>query len=762
MAKYIVDPKLLNKTQPKKGKVETPIEKKEKERKRTKKFSENYEESLIRQLFEEKENKLKSVDLSVLAEQEEKIWVHHKRNRSEWDVPIDEEIKYFDPELSYEITGYRPITMEQGLDFDPTPFRDRATRYETTGKYTEFPVGTKPYTEFWKEEYRRCKEGYSIGKYRITGDHYFFLNYYRMNVIDESSIAGGGRAESFPGFLSKQYEFFHYVEMAEKLHKDVCILKARGIGLSEIVASLAVRPYTTNKDYNVMLTCAAETKLAPLRRKCWKQLDWLNANTQGGMRHVRQVLNNNDSKRASKLTKDGVEFGWMSQVTTIVADTSDKVRGDRLDRLVFEEAGSNKNLVDSWIKGDALVALGGFHFGVRVALGTGGDDTALHGLSDIFYDPEAFNVLPFKNYDSSSGDPELRSFFIPAHKFALTSEYLDKRGVTDHTRFKEYYVEQRKKLKGDKFLTECAEHCFTPEEALSKTGENMFDAEIIAARMAQIMTKKDWTEPKRMMLLWDKTAKKQYSKVNAYEHPNGNVLVVEPPIIGEDDEVPFKNLYVAGVDAVDQGKDDSATDNDVSDFCIVIKKRVRGMDDPKYVAIYKDRPRRIREAYETAHKLLVWYNCSAMLEYTKISFQKHLQERNADNLLMKRPEFAVSIKARRSASKKLIGVPATEAVIKHGLELIQNFLEDYWYTIDYTDILQQLLKYSYSQKRKFDIVAAMQCAEIGDEELYGINPTKVVGVESNWEDFGYYRDENGHMQYGVIPNKSKYTTQWRE
>lgn len=63
-------------------------------------------------------------------------------------MPIDEEIKYFDPELSYELTGYRPITMEQGLDFDPTPFRAMAIKYETTGKYTEFPAGTKPYNEF--------------------------------------------------------------------------------------------------------------------------------------------------------------------------------------------------------------------------------------------------------------------------------------------------------------------------------------------------------------------------------------------------------------------------------------------------------------------------------------------------------------------------------------------------------------------------------------------------------------------------------------
>ncbi|MDD7755206.1 MAG: hypothetical protein PUJ51_11995 [Clostridiales bacterium] len=46
----------------------------------------------------------------------------------------------------------------------------------------------------------------TIGKYRITGDHYFFLNYYRMDVINEDAISGAGRLEAFPSFLSKQYE----------------------------------------------------------------------------------------------------------------------------------------------------------------------------------------------------------------------------------------------------------------------------------------------------------------------------------------------------------------------------------------------------------------------------------------------------------------------------------------------------------------------------------------------------------------------------
>ena len=76
-----------------------------------------------------------------------KTTIHKKRPGEEWDVPISEEIQYFDPELSYELTGYRPITMDQGLDFNPDDFREMAIIYNTTGRYTEYPKGRKLYND---------------------------------------------------------------------------------------------------------------------------------------------------------------------------------------------------------------------------------------------------------------------------------------------------------------------------------------------------------------------------------------------------------------------------------------------------------------------------------------------------------------------------------------------------------------------------------------------------------------------------------------
>lgn len=151
-----------------------------------------------------------------------------RKNKDSWDVKIGDEIDCFDPELSYELSGYRPITMTKGLDFDPTPFTETGRIYEETGHYCTYQKGKLAF-DFWSEQMRRCKEGYTVGKYTITGDHYFFLNFYRLLNVSNIKKAAAGRDETFPDFFAKQYEYFHYIDLCEKLGKDVIALKARGV-----------------------------------------------------------------------------------------------------------------------------------------------------------------------------------------------------------------------------------------------------------------------------------------------------------------------------------------------------------------------------------------------------------------------------------------------------------------------------------------------------------------------------------------------------
>lgn len=711
-------------------------------------FADRYEEELKKKLFQD-------VTVSKTEDEEESPYYefpkegHRKRNGA-WDVPLDEEILYFDPELSYELTGYRPINETQGLDFDPTPFTEAGRLFMERGHYTEYPKNSKLYRDYWAEQYKRCVDGYTVGKYRITGDHYFFLNFYRMKTVDGEKKAGAGRTEAFPTFFAKQYEYFHYLEMCEYLYKDCVALKSRGVGFSEIGACLGVRPFITTKGFTTIYTAYTESYVDTVLGKCWVQLNWLNQNTDGGMKRLRQKIDNIKHKRASLVDSEGIEFGRMADIEGITADHPRKIRGERVDRLLFEEAGSNPILSTSWTQGTALVELGGARVGIKIAWGTGGDmGPALAGLAKMFEDPLSAGVLPYKNFYSDDGTAQYTGFFIPAYEFMMRPGYVDNRGVTDTKRAKAFYEEQRKLKSGERLLEYCSEYCFTPKEALLRQGENIFDSVLIADRITQIRVHKMGTSPQHIALLWDREDNdNSRNKVKAVSSSNSKILVYEEPKRDSERNI-YNNLYVAGIDSIDQGTGDSATQYDVSDFCIVVKRRIFGLNEPKCVCIYKDRPRDIREAYENAMKILVWYNCKALLEHTKISILTYFREKKKDSLFMRRPKSSLGdIKKGNSA---MIGVPATETIIKHGLELINNFVNDYCYGIDSDEMLEQLLNYSYENKRKFDIVAALGMCEMADEELTGINPKVKNEVTKTWKDIGWYIDDRGYKRYGIIP-----------
>ena len=83
--------------------------------------------------------------------------------------------------------------------------------------------------------------------------------------------------------------------------------------------------------------------------------------------------------------------------------------------LVYDEAGSWPDLKKAVIQGEALVNIGGTRFGIKIIGGTGGDKgPALEGLKSIYYNPEAYDILPFRHKYTQTGEEALTGFFIPA------------------------------------------------------------------------------------------------------------------------------------------------------------------------------------------------------------------------------------------------------------------------------------------------------------------------------------------------------------
>lgn len=677
-----------------------------------------------------------------------------------WDFGPHDKIEYFDSTKSYYLTKYRPINDTQGLDFDPDWFRQDAIHKLQTNSYSGLVFGSKTHRDFWKERMQRCVDGYEYNGYRITGDNYFWLNFYRLKDSEEGSKASSGRSLSFPRFFVFQYEYFHYVELCEILKKDVGLVKARSLGFSEMAASLCARPFITTANYRVLATAFSDNHLTPLLTKIWAQLDWLNDETEGGFKRVRMVKNTDMHKKASKKDKEGKEFGHLSEIEGRVADNPQKIRGDRVERLFFEEIGSNKVFEKSYLQGEALVTVMGKKVGTRIAWGTGGDSgPAVDGINKLANNPNVFNILPHRHNYTPDGRYILSSMFIPAYRNAMFDgeedigiEYIDNRGWCNLEKAKARFDIERRNKAGDPkaLLIYKAEYCYTIEEALINQGDNIFPREELAEQAAQIDIYKSTPPIHKGHLVWKRDKDDRADGVKWREDAEtGKIQILEHPLISEEGTT-YKNLYVSGIDSIDIGTADSTgTDKKASEFCIVIKKRVFGMTRPVYVAMYKDRPKDPREAYENAAKLLTYYGCQAVLESTRTAILTYFRDQKYIHLLMKRPRSTQSDVSKGNSN--MYGAPASVKVIEHYRELIYDYILDDSASLAFREMVYQLLEYSDEKKKEFDIVAAMGMCELGDEELSVKKPEAREKPGAVFQDIGWWSDGKGYKHYGIIP-----------
>ena len=130
---------------------------------------------------------------------------------------------------------------------DTHRFSEAANTYLKQGYYTDAILGTKEYYEYWDEQARRCLEGYEIDEVRITGYHYFYLNFCPIDrAVDDVMFDGtkiSRRERTFPAFYDGDYKYFHAIDRARRENKHIVVLKARRKGYSYKAGSMLARNY---------------------------------------------------------------------------------------------------------------------------------------------------------------------------------------------------------------------------------------------------------------------------------------------------------------------------------------------------------------------------------------------------------------------------------------------------------------------------------------------------------------------------------------
>lgn len=735
----------------------------------------------IQLIVDEVKKKQQEEDTKEAKKLVDEYRIERSNDKTYWDITKDMKIECFDPTLSYELTGYRPIDETHGLDFDPSWFTEVRETFLRTGRYCSYLPRSKRWDAFWKEQYTRCKYGMTSHGYTITGDNYFFLNFYQLPVVDMDKASGEGTNESFPVFFASQYMFFHYLQMCRVLHKNAALMKARSIGFSEINASLAARLYTTIKRSRTMITCFKDTYLNGTFSKLDHALTFINTNADGFFK-PRLTDKALEKKSGYQVKIDGqfTDFGWRSVVIGINGSKPSNIRGDRVDLLIYDEAGSWPDLTTAVVQGQELCEVQGVPRGIMLFGGTGGDfGPPLEGLKKIYYNPKAFKILPFRHKWTQDGTTIESGFFLPYFLQSLNPEYMDSRGVCNQTEYKKLLQEERNNLLAvpEEYLKKCAERCWNAEEAFTLEGQNKFNKMKIADQLAKIRLHKIGPRPQVGTIDYTyKSNKHSLENIDGFRWllNSGKVQILEHPVWsdlykeqiekqkreaeeqGIDFEAPvyteMSDLYVAGIDGIDIGAAQTSKETrDPSDFCIVIKRRAFGLNEPQYVAMYKDRPQNIREAYKIAMCMCRYYNCRINIEATRVGMITWARENKCLQYFMKRPRATLT--DIKYGTTKQYGTPATKTIIEQQTDLIADYVEDYGHNIWFEDMLEQLNGYNDENKTKFDIIAALGMVELADQELSGRQPTKVDKEVEEFQDYGYYINDKGYREFGVIPKK---------
>lgn len=624
--------------------------------------------------------------------------------------------------------------------------------------YTLAPRGTTDYNSYWDRETERCLKGYTAPDGdSITGYHYFYLNYSPIMKLKEVSYTdryGNVRTRrertlDFPRFWDYDYYYYNAIEQAENDGKHMAVLKSRQRGYSFKGASMLVRNYELiagSKNFAV----ASEQKFLigdGLLTKAWEIMDFIDKYTDWSKQRL--VSTRMERVAGYKITDEfgkQTEQGYKSSITGItLKNDPERIRGTRGKLVLWEEGGKFPGLLDAWrIEQPSVETDDGKAFGLMIAFGTGGTEgSSFTGLKELFYKPEAYNVLALPNIWDDNAEQTKCGFFVPSWSNLESFDengnyiYMDQDGNSLKEKAVENLIEQRNKIRDggasqqsiDRFISE---RPIKPREAVLELGKNIFPRKLLLDQLTRLRTNTKLRNMKHIVdLNWDgngqiTATEKKTGDITEYplkkgDKPHGSIVIWEYPI----KDPPF-GLYIGGCDPYDH--DDSFTNSLGSVF---IFKRVKAGEawTDVIVAEYSGRPDTAEEYYENVRKLLVFYNARLLFENERKGIYPYFTNKHCDYLLADQPDKIISEVFKDSKVQRRKGCHMTKAIRAYGEGLILEWLlEEYEpghpnvERIYSEPLIEELIE--NDGVKNVDRVIALCMVMIYREELYQVKVSK--------------------------------------
>ena len=574
---------------------------------------------------------------------------------------------WYDPHNNFLIgdSGGFLLNIRPGKFVNTELFNEAARTYQTTGRYTQFKVDSIPHRQFRRRECDRRRNGFSAPCWQnpdgsiedvwITGGHYNFLNYTRMERTNESSVivtehgATAKKIYSFPSFIDAQFWTWQIIEFCRRNGLHLIIDKTRRGGFSYIMAADSSNEVNLSK-HKVVIHVAADNKYlikqGGLSDFAVNNLKFFEEKTP----FKRGIFSpTTDSFKLGYRMKNGVEAddSWSSSLLSVSANNNpDCAIGKDAVTIKVEELSTMQNFDEFMNVTEPTMTVGTRTTGTLMAWGTA-TAANMQIFEQNFYNPRAFRFMAFENVWDNDARNEVCGFF-KSYAWGLEGEIdgvkgFDKDGNSNLRIGLQLAARERVEKKKTaktfaEYLNYLGQRALFPAESFSSASENIFSSEALNKfedKLRVDNSYKFYTDGE----LFEDGTKKIYFKSNARirienpnmktydyiqgvprrgnEDPHGCIRVWFAP---EYEETYFKDrlirtilpgTYVAVYDPVGIDKDKKEiTDRHSHNSIFVIEMpRERNGFKPKLCAAYYGRTERLEEADEKFYRLCKWYNC---------------------------------------------------------------------------------------------------------------------------------------------------------
>lgn len=649
----------------------------------------------------------------------------------------------------------------------------------------------KEFNNYWRREKDRCVNGFTLadGQVKISGWLYSHTVYWKIALYKEGRKGKKYRVIDTPLLRDVDWDVDQDFQQCDEHGKFYNLVGSRDWGKSIIGASRAGWMYTFFDNSECVISGGADNYIKLVTDKI-----------EDGLTNIHPIWK---KQRLASDWKKEIMAGWKDKKTNQPDPKSSKSKiiirnyengvnsmaanGTRPGFHLIDEEGTIQHLIACVKDSDGCWWSGGGDKPSCLVMlaGTGGDMERGKEAAEMFFKPDAYNMLAFENPE---GDGKMGRF-VSALRSRM--QYKDEKTLAEYLgidhpdlqrikilvsneekAYNEWWLPQYEKAKksgNPKTLLKFKAYWpLNPSDSFLVLSSNNYNVEAAKVQRNKILQNEVTGTPVFMVHDGERIKHVFTDKLPISEFPCKTQDTDAPAVIWEFPvENPPFGLYIAGVDPYRQ--DDSEYSDSLG--AVYIYKRMHDITSEKFqdmfVAAYVARPASVDEWCEQARLLIKYYNAFTLCENDDMTFIRYMQNKGDDYYLSDQPQWLKQVVPFSSVNRGKGIHRSSEKVRSFLRTCLKRYLDDVIYREEGPDgsvikevygvtkvldpmLLEEIIKFN-SKDGNYDREVAASLAIALADKMAPMGKANAIATDPRYQ--ALFGDKKQERQTLFLPKK---------